>query len=94
MNTLDIQEYAVSFQVSEQVTECEWVSAKVHLLKKQGEIVWEGNSINGATLVIETRTPKTKRGNFGKASTIFYIQEANSPTFETIEAFTAHYADK
>lgn len=56
-------------------------------------ITWPGNEIDGKILVHETHTPQ-KGDNFAKQKNSFYLNEKNSPIFETTKAFIDHYTKK
>lgn len=69
--------------------------AKAHMLKEVGTIDCPDNKIiHGKEICCETRTPKSKNGNFGKPRTWLYLNEKDSPMFDSPKKFIDHYAQK
>ncbi len=59
-----------------------------------GTIEWEGNPINGETLVREVYTPKTKAKGWGKGEATFYLRGDKTPTFKTAKELIDYYRVK
>lgn len=67
--------------------------AKEHTGLYHATVSWPGNEIDGKVVVHETHTPK-RGGEFGEQKNTYYLNEKNSPMFETREAFIDHYTGK
>lgn len=59
-----------------------------------GEIVWPENILHGKFIRREVVTPRTKHNGWGKGKASFYLDEPDSPIFETVEKFIEHYSPK
>lgn len=66
-------------------------SDKKHSSISKGIISWHGNAIDGKKLVVETHTPKKKNGDFGNSDVSYYLDEPNSPIFDSITKFYKSY---
>jgi len=62
-----------------------------HMLRHSGTVEWPGNPIHGSIIYREVVTPKSKSGNFGKATVCFFLEGKNTPDFETAEKLFDHY---
>lgn len=54
---------------------------KAHQGKYEYTCILEGHPINGFKFILETYTPKNKRGNFGKQENLYYTADGKSKTY-------------
>ena len=64
-----------------------------HLSKKVGSFECEGKPLHGKGFCVETSTKviDAKTGKYGKGKSSFYLNEPDSPKFETVEELVYHY---
>lgn len=62
-----------------------------HLAKYTYTIHCFGHELDGKQIIKESSTSISKIGNFGKSKSTFYLNEINSPMFDTIKDFENHY---
>lgn len=65
--------------------------SKYHILENKGILICNGKPLDGKELHQIVKTPKTKNGNFGKATQKFFIVEKDAPEFDTIDKLIEHY---
>jgi len=64
-----------------------------HLSKHSGTFVCEGLPLHGKSFIQESsiRVFNAMAGKYGKSETVFYLNEKDSPIFDTIEKMVEHY---
>jgi hypothetical protein len=72
---------------------CHMNCGKVHLLKREGTFVCEGLFLHHKKFICESETKciDFMAGIYGKTKFCFYLNEKNSPIFDTIEKLVSHY---
>lgn len=59
-----------------------------------GEIVWPDNILHGKTIVRQVVTPRRGEHGWGKGKASFFLDEKDSPEFDSIDDFVNHYSPK
>ena len=67
--------------------------AKKHLSKHIGTFVCEGMALHDKEFIKEAsvKVIDFMAGKYGKSESTFYLNEKDSPMFDTIEALVSHY---
>ena len=70
---------------------CHMNMAKVHKSKYSGIFDCEGKPLHGKKLFYESETEIKGFMEYGKTTSLFYLNEPNSKTFKTIKGLVSHY---
>ena len=65
--------------------------SKVHLSKHSGIFDCEGHSLHGKKFFHESETEVKGMMQYGKTTSLFYLDEPNSKSFKTMKALVSFY---